>query len=67
MEVSQENKAITVTQTIDINQLLDIYQMSNCNLTSTLMVEELYLTPAYDDFIPYLKNVSVYKQFSKVV
>lgn len=38
--------------------------MSNYNPTSTLMVEELCLAPAQDDFIPNPKDVSAYKQFT---
>lgn len=50
-----------------INQLLEIYQMSNCNPASIPIVKGLCLTPTHDDFIPYLKDVLAYKQFTKSV
>ena len=52
MEVMQNNNTITVTQTVYIDQLLAAHQMSNCNTTTTTMVEGLCLTPSFDNFQP---------------
>ncbi len=38
MEVSREDDAITVTQTVCIDQLLDTHQISNCNPIFTPIV-----------------------------
>ena len=61
MEISREDDAITVTQTVYIDQLLDNYQMSNCNLVSIPMLETLCLAPAHHNFYPDPKDVSAYK------
>lgn len=67
MEVFRKNDTITVTQTVYIDQLLDTYQMSNCNLFSTPIVEGTYLAPASEDFIPNTNNASAYKRFTRSV
>ena len=64
MEVSRGDNIITVTQTIYINQLLNAHQISNCNLSSTPMVEGTNLTPALDDFLTDAKDVLAYKRFT---
>lgn len=63
MEVLQEDDAITVMQTIYINQLLNIYQMRNCNFISIFIVKKLCLAPVYDNFNLNLKDISAYKKF----
>ena len=64
MEVMRNNNTITVTQTVYIDQLLTAHQMSNCNTATTLMVERLCLTPAFDDFQPLPSEVTAYKRFT---
>ena len=64
MEVMQNNNTITVTQTVYINQLLTAHQMSNCNTSTTPMVEELCFTAASDDFQPLPSDVTAYKRFT---
>ena len=63
MKVFRKEDTITVTQMVYIDQLLEIYQMSNCNPASTPMVERLCLAPAHDNFIPDPKDVSANKRF----
>ncbi len=58
MEVMQNKNTITVTQTMYIDQLLAVRQMSNCNTETTPMVEGLCLTPASDDFQPLSADVT---------
>ena len=64
MEVMQNKNTITVTQTMYIDQLLAVRQMSNCNTATTPMVERLCLTPAFDDFQPLSTDVTAYKRFT---
>lgn len=64
MEVFRKDDTITVNQTVYIDQLLDAYQMSDCNSSSIPMVEGKYLAPAPEDFIPNAKDVSAYKRFT---
>lgn len=64
MEVTRTNDSIIVTQTVYINQLLASHQMSNCNTSSTPMVEGLSLAPAAEDFTPTQADVTAYRQFT---
>ncbi len=65
MEKFWGDDTIIVTQTVYINQLLNIYQMSNCNSSSISMVEDTNLAPTSDDYLPDIKDVSAYKQFTE--
>lgn len=67
MEVMRRNDIITIMQIVYIDQLLVIHQMSNCNTTSTPMVEGLYLAPATDDFEPLPADVTAYKHFTRSI
>ena len=51
-------------QTVYINQLLAAHQMSNCNTSTTPMVEGLYLAFASKNYEPLLANVTAYKRFT---
>lgn len=64
MKVSQKSNTITITQIVYINQLLDMHQMSHCNPTSTLIVENLCLAPMSEDYLLYSKDVLAHKQFT---
>ena len=64
IEVSQGDDTITVTQMVYINQLLNAYKMSNCNPSSIPMVQNINLAPASNDYLPNIKDISAYKQFT---
>ena len=67
IEISWKNDVSTVTQTIYIDQLLNTYQIRNCNPESAPIVERLRLASVYDDFSPGPKYDSDYKPFTRIV
>ena len=50
-------------QKVYIDQLLNAYQMSNCNLSSIPIGEGTNLVPIFDDYLPNTKDISTYKEF----
>ena len=51
-------------QTVYIDQLLNIHQMSDCNPSSTPIFKGTNLATAFDDYLPDTKDVYVFKGFT---
>ncbi len=64
MEVLHKDQTITVIQTVYIDQLLPVYQMSDCNPACTPIDQSLCLATAPDNHVPNLKEISAYQQFT---
>lgn len=67
MEITYIDNSILVTRMVEINQFLASHQMTNCNITTTLIVKGLYLLPTVNDFIPNNANIITYKLFIESV
>lgn len=58
---SWEDDTITVMQMVYINQVLNAYQISNCNLSFIPMVKNINLAPTSNNYLLNVKDLSAYK------
>lgn len=56
-----------ITQKTYIKKLFDLYQMSDCNQSPTLMIERLNLELGKLDFTPNPADITAYKKFTRSV